>query len=444
MRAADLKDKNIVIWGTGREGKAAAAFLRKTLPNAPFIFVDEAQGSDAIEGLGCECAVIRGDDISAALDAADVLIKSPGVSLYHPLVQKLKARGVPVTSLLNLWLADPRTATVIGITGTKGKSTTAALLAHALTALGKKAIAVGNIGVPVTESSDENADFIVVEVSSYQAANIDEKCPVGLLTSLYPEHLDWHKSLDVYYKDKLNLIAHCPTKIVNHEALETLKQHNLSLNEALFFNQPSGIHTKNGCFYDNGQTIGLIKNAYLSRAHNLSNVCAVLAALKHLGLDMKAALRGMEDFRGLPHRQQELGKKDSILYVDDSIATTPQSAIAAMEAYPGRALTLIAGGQDRGIDYTPLVDYVLQKKIHAVICMGPSGERIFNTLKLSRSENISMCGSMKEAVTLAKTHTPQGGVILLSPAAPSYGLFKDFVERGKCFAEAAGFEPAQK
>jgi len=432
MRAADLKNKNIVIWGLGREGKAAAEFIHKQLPGQFLVFVDEAPHAGAPENLQAGDQVARNnDEIKAALHAADIIIKSPGVSLSHPL---LMGRHAPITSLLNLWFAEPRTAITVCVTGTKGKSTTTSLLAHTLNALGKKAVAAGNIGVPITEVSGNAADIIVIETSSYQAADFFGTCDIGILTSLYPDHLDWHTSLAAYYRDKLNLLGHSRVKIVNAEALETIRQHNIALGDTILFNHPSGIHVKDGAVYDQSTRIGAINNRYLSRSHNLVNVCGVLTAIRQLGFDLAAALRGMEDFQGLPHRQQELGEKDGVLFVDDSIATTPQAAIAAMEAYTDKSITLIAGGYDRGIDYAPLTDYVLRKKIHTVICMGPSGQRIYDALKQGGAGLIYMSTSMPEAVDLAKRHTPKNGVVLLSPAAPSYGMFKDFVERGLKFA----------
>ncbi len=433
MRVADLKNKKIVIWGLGREGKAAGEFIRKQLPMQKLVFVDEAPNAAMPDKLRAGDEVIRGSDgVKSALHDADIIIiKSPGVSLYHPLMM---GRQTPVTSLLNLWFAEPRTATTICVTGTKGKSTTASLLAHTLNALGKKAVAVGNIGVPVTEVSGNDADFIIIETSSYQTADFSGACDIGILTSLYPEHLDWHKSLAAYYRDKLNLLAHSRVKIINAEAAETIRQQNIALDDTISFNHPSGIHVKDGAIYDKAARVGTLQNKHLSRQHNLVNVCAVLTVIHQLGLDMAAALRGMEDFEGLPHRQQELGEKNGVLFVDDSISTTPQSAIAAMEAYNGKPITLIAGGYDRGIDYSPLTDYVRQKNIHAVICMGPSGQRIHDALEKTGAGHIYMSTSMPEAVALAKKYTPEGGVVLLSPAAPSYGMFKDFIERGEKFA----------
>ncbi len=428
MAAAELKGKNVVIWGMGREGRAAAEFIRKIQPDAKISFADENSKAETIGDYPAARGVI-----DAALEAADIIVKSPGVSLYHPLAVKLKAKGTPITSLLNLWFAQPRRAKTIVITGTKGKSTTTSLLVHALAAAGKKAAAVGNIGVPVTEADGNALDFAVIEVSSFQAANFDGMCDIAILTSLYPEHLDWHGSPDIYFRDKLNLLARSKIRIVNAEAAQAALER-IPGADIIPFNDPEYFYERNGIIYERDHPIGEIKNRHLARHHNLLNICAALTALRQLGFDPVAALRSMETYQGLPHRQQELGEKNGVLFVDDSISTTPQSAIAAMEAYAGRPITLIAGGYDRGVDYAPLTDHILARKIHAVICIGPAGKRIFEALQKAGAANIHPSPAFKEAVEWAGAHTPPKGVVLLSPAAPSFDMFKDYVERGMKFA----------
>ena len=437
MRALDLKDKRVVIWGTGREGIASLHFIQKFLPDQRVVFIDESAGPDTIEN---NIPVIHdAPSISAALDRADIIIKSPGVSLYHPFLDGPRLRKIPITSLLNLWFAEPHRAKTICVTGTKGKSTTASLTAHVLAALGKSADVLGNIGKPISETDTDSMDYIVIETSSYQAASFDGICDVAALTALYPEHLDWHKSLDAYYRDKLNLLYHARTKIINAEALATIHSLDPDFVDGIISNIPAAIHSKDDTIYDGDQFIGKLSNNHLSRQHNMVNVSMVLSIIKNLGLDIRAALLSMEDFKGLPHRQEELGIRNGILYVNDSISTTPQSAIAAMEAYRGKPITLIAGGHDRGIDYTPLVDYVIQHTINAVLCMGPSGVRMATALRSLGYGRVFDVSNMTETVALAQQQTPAGGVILLSPASPSYGLFRNFEERGSIFALRSGF-----
>lgn len=438
MRAADLNGKKTVIWGAGREGTAVARLIAKTLPGQKPVFVDEGEGPQTVEGF----EVIREPaGVAAALDHADILVKSPGVSLYHPLIQRFKKRGAILTSLLDLWLAEPHDYKTVCVTGTKGKSTTSALLAHALNGIGKKAVLAGNIGLALSEADWNGAQIGVIEVSSYQAAALTQACDIAVLTSLAPEHLDWHRSIEKYYADKLNLLAHAQIRIADEAVLGVLSNYGLAAGKILAFNRDEAIHARDGKLFDGIRLLGALKNNHLARPHNLSNVCAALTAIKALGLDASAALKAMESYQPLPHRQEELGEKDGVLYVNDSIATTPQAAIAALDYYHTRPITLIAGGYDRGIDYEPLISYILKHRPPAVIFMGPSGQRMLEALKLRRTEGLFTAASMQEAVETARKKTPKGGVVLLSPAAPSYGLFKDFTERGRAFAAACGFAP---
>lgn len=391
MKVESLKGKFIVIWGTGREGKAAEAFIRARLPDADIGFVDEATDKD----------------ITVKLKSADVIVKSPGVSLYHPLL-----KGRNVTSLMNLWFATPHTAKTICITGTKGKSTTSALLGHVLERLGKKAAVLGNIGTPISEAPAD-AEYLVIETSSYQAANFDGQCDIAAVTSLYPEHLDWHGDWDRYVSDKLHLLGQADVKIISPQVKDAAP-------------------VPRSCVIA-AAVSDTIPNEYLSRAHNLANVAIVLEVVKALGLDHAAAIAAMADFKGLPHRQQELGTKGGILYVDDSIATTPQAAMAAMEVYRDRPITLVVGGYDRGVDYAPLIDYIRVHKIRGVVGIGPAGARILKDIAGQAAD------TMAQAIERARLLTPEGGVILLSPAAPSFGLFKNYIERGAAFAKESGF-----
>ncbi|MES2207499.1 MAG: UDP-N-acetylmuramoyl-L-alanine--D-glutamate ligase [Pseudomonadota bacterium] len=443
MQINELKDKNIVIWGTGQEGIAASTFIKQHFPDANISFVDEAtpEASNPSDLLLLKNGypVIYGDSIASALSQADVVIKSPGVSLYHPLIQNLINHRIPVTSLLDLWFPETIPTKTICVTGTKGKSTTSSLLVHILNKLGQKSIVVGNIGAPVSEANLEGLDIIVIEVSSYQAANFESICDIGVLTSLYPEHLDWHQSEEQYYKDKLNLLKHSRSQIIQSEACKTIKAHHIELPNALLSNTTNSFHTKNHSLYYKDEYLGEVRNTYLARQHNLQNLCTVLTTLHALGVDARLALEASFDFQGLPHRQHELGERNTILYVDDSISTTPQSAIAAMEAYREKNITLIAGGYDRGLDYTPLTNYIETNNILNIICMGPSGQRIAQLLAKTNALTVYITNSMQEAVNIATKVTPPQGVILLSPAAPSYGLFKNFMERGKYFAQESGF-----
>ena len=434
MRAADLGAARVAIWGLGREGRAAIQFLRAHHPELPLLLLDDtASAPRPIEFDNIQCAFGE-DAVRRALEEVDVLVKSPGVSLYRPEIERARHDGVKVTSLLNLWFAENIGIRTICITGTKGKSTTASLIAHILGRLGRKVALAGNIGVPVTEIDGSSAEFAVIEVSSYQAADFDGMCDIAVLTSLFPEHLDWHLTLDSYCRDKLNLLRHSRCAVVNRESSPA------SGLAHYFFNDPAALHSRGNAIFDGGERIRDVKNPYLARPHNLSNVCAALTVAKVLGFDPRAALAAVRDFRALPHRQQEIGEIAGVLYVDDSISTAPESTLAALEVYAGRDITLIAGGYDRGIDYGKLIAKLAGGAARAVVCLGISGERIYTTLRAAPDHpDTTLARSMEAAVAWARQKTPKGGVVLLSPAAPSYGDYHDFAERGRDFAAKAGF-----
>lgn len=433
LAAAELASARVGIWGLGREGRAAIRFLRARHPKLPLLLLDDNQNAQAPHEFDNIHCAFGQEAVNRALDQIDVLVKSPGVSLYRPELEIARRNGVEITSLLNLWFAEELPIKTICITGTKGKSTTASLIAHILGRLGQNVALAGNIGVPVTDI-DSSADFAVIEVSSYQAADFDRVCDIAVLTSLFPEHLDWHLSLDSYYRDKLNLLRHSRCAIVNREAAPCASL------ARYFFNDPSTFHYRGTAIFDGNERIGDVENTYLSRPHNLSNMCAALTVTKVLGFDPREALDAVREFRALPHRQQELGEIAGVLYVDDSISTAPESTLAALEVYAGRDITLIAGGYDRGIDYGKLIAKLAGRAARAVVCLGISGERVYATLRAAPDPpETTLVHSMEAAIAWARQKTPKGGVVLLSPAAPSYGDYHDFAERGRDFAAKAGF-----
>lgn len=451
MRAAELDGKRVAVWGLGREGRAAIRLLRRQHPGMPIVVFDDNPQAEIPAGLdGALEACFGPERILGALDRIDVVIKSPGVSLYRAEIAEARRRGIAITSLLNLWFAEPRAAATICVTGTKGKGTTASLLAHMLNRLGHKAQLVGNIGVAISEVDTADADHVIIEMSSYQAADFDGICAVAVLTALYPEHIDWHLTLDNYYRDKIHLLGQGRHAVINADALPIVERFRPAAADDVLFNDPTAIHSRQDRIHDGAVVIGGVANRYLSRPHNRSNLCAALTVLKILGHDPTAALATTADFRGLPHRQQELGERDGVLFVDDSISTTPESTLAALEVYAGRPITAILGGYDRGIDYGKLAERLAQGAAAAIVCLGASGERIYEATRAAldahAASGLRLCraADMAEAVARAIRMTPSGGVILLSPAAPSYGQYHDYIERGRDFAAKAGVAAGER
>jgi UDP-N-acetylmuramoyl-L-alanine---L-glutamate ligase len=443
MRAVDLAGRRVAIWGLGREGHAAIRFLRLCHPAMPLLLLDDdptAQAPAGLEGIACAFGAAR---IAASLVGIDAIVKSPGVSLYRDEIRAARERGIEITSLLNLWFAEQYPVATICITGTKGKSTTASLVAHILQKQGHNVALVGNIGVPITEIADA-ADYAVIEVSSYQAADFAGTCDIAVMTSLFPEHLDWHGSVETYYRDKVNLLRHARCRIIGRDAAGIVERLvGEPCRGIVRFDDADGIHARGAEVFDAAGWLGSVRNAYLARPHNLSDLCAALSVAKSLGIGPIAALDRAGGFAGLPHRQQELGYIGGVLFVDDSISTIPESTIAALEVYRGREVTVILGGHDRGIDYGKLVAELSKGSAKRAMCLGISGERICAELRAAGGCcSVDLAQSMAEAVACAIGTTPPGGVVLLSPAAPSYGYYRDFSERGRDFAAKAGFSAA--
>jgi UDP-N-acetylmuramoylalanine--D-glutamate ligase len=217
-----------------------------------------------------------------------------------------------------------------------------------------------------------------------------------------------------------------------------------------FFGDEAGVHCRGIEMLDERKVIGQVLDPYLQRPHNRSNLCAALTVAKSLGLDPVAALGAATGFQGLPHRQQELGEIGGVLFVDDSISTIPESTAAALAVYAGREITLILGGHDRGVDYDKLVENLVTGAAKTVICLGKSGERIYSLARRRGDQqgditcNIQRAESMADAVAYARRVTPPGGVVLLSPAAPSFGSYRDYIERGRDFAANAGLAGAKE
>jgi UDP-N-acetylmuramoylalanine--D-glutamate ligase len=420
MRADELRGRRIAIWGFAREGRAALRFLRERDPELAITVLDDAGDIRDIDAP----LIIGRSAIAAAIADFDLVVKSPGISLYDPLVAQARTKGVKFSSLLNLWFADTPKCRTICITGTKGKSTTTALIAHILRGVGWNAMAAGNIGVPVTELPRDGLDAAVIEVSSYQAADFSGCCDMAVLTSLAQEHLDWHGSVAVYQRDKLNLLRHARNVLINREALDAVNAmlDLRSIHHTTFAAEPALP----------------VNNRYLARPHNLANLAGALAVARLLHIDPAAALGAAEDFPPLPHRQQEICEVLGILYVDDSISTTPEATIAALDVYRDRATVVIIGGYDRGLDYTSLVKRLTAEPGPGVVLMGASGERIGRLLRTE--QRIRTAASMHHAVELAREISPRGGVVLLSPAAPSYGMYRSFIERGEDFARCVSVQ----
>jgi UDP-N-acetylmuramoyl-L-alanine---L-glutamate ligase len=351
-------------------------------------------------------------------------------------VTQLEAAGAVVTGGLGLFMAEADPARVACITGTKGKSTTTALAVHLLTGLGVRARAGGNIGHPPWDPSGDPApDYWVVETSSFQVPDLANAPRVVAVTSLSPDHLDWHGTVERYYADKLSLC----TKPGVAVALADGADEELRAQAARL-----GPHVR---WVDGDQ---VARDAAWSRTlglagpHNARNASVARAVLEALGIpgasDEERLAEAAQGFAGLPSRCRSLGSVGAVEFVDDSLSTNVLPAQAALQAYAGRPVALLVGGHDRGLDYAPLGRTIADRAAPTlVVTMPDNGPRIGEAVRAASDARVEVidADTLEAAVHAAVGWTPPGGVVLLSPAAPSFGRFHDYRERSAAFAEAA-------
>jgi UDP-N-acetylmuramoyl-L-alanine---L-glutamate ligase len=422
---ADLAGRRVGIFGFGLEGRAAAALLRD---QCELVIVDD------VEGLGDEVLVTNQGGIEE-LRTCDVVLKSPGIPRRRDDVLDLERRGVTMTSALNLWLHDADLSRVIAITGTKGKSTTTSLVTFFLSCLDQRAQRLGNIGQPPYDPSiDTSTGWLVLEVSSFQVVDLDLAPSVVVVTSLGEDHIDWHGSLEQYRSDKLALTrARGPHRTLVADTA-TLRQHEGEIGGELTYVKSDESHL--------ASTLGLLGE------HNDSNVALALGAVEALTGIEESALRAAiqarsEEFRPLQGRLTLVGRESvggtTFRYVDDGLATSVLPTLAALDVFRDEPVALIAGGFDRGVDYHELADALAARgPFTSLITMGNAGLRISAAVH-QKSPHLTQrtASTMQDAVDLARASLKFGGVVLLSPAAPSFDLYHNWEERSADFTHIA-------
>ena len=420
---SDLPGARVAVWGLGREGHANLRKLR-ALGVEPILVDDHPADPDVLA---------TGEGGLAALEMCDVVVKTPGLSRYRPEVARLAGLGIPVVGGLGLWLAEQDLQRVLCVTGTKGKSTTASVTGHLLTGLGYRCLVGGNIGVvPYDPAEQTDFDYWVIEVSSYQATDVPCTPPVTAVTSLHPDHLDWHGGVEQYYRDKLSVCTQPGTDLtVANGDSEVLRQR-----ERLLGPRVEWVSQGDEPGADWMAPLGLLGR------HNRRNALIARRCLAALGVPgtsddqaMRAAAAG---YHPLPSRLAPIGAIAGVTFVDDSLSTNVLPTLAALDAFPGRRIALIVGGHDRGIDYSPLAAGVLARSAPTLVLTLPeSGPRIHAEIeRAAPGIGVTDCPGLDEAVAAGFRWARPDGVVLLSPAAPSFGRFRNYAERGEAFARA--------
>ena len=399
-----LEGRKILIAGYGREGRSAERLINRLVPNTDYFVAD---GNEQIA--------------AEAAKGYDLIIKSPGVPMRV-------MGGVECSSLTDLYLQVYGDKTV-GVTGTKGKSTTASLIHHLLPG----SILAGNIGIPLFDILDDLREdsIVVAELSCHQLENIHHAPHISVLLNLFQEHLDHYENYMGYKMAKMQIglrqrendhFFYCSDNAELAELVGSLSMPG--------FIHPYSINN----ITDEERT--LLEACPLEGEHNRSNAlvaCRVASLVTRQPISTFNSQ--LSTFQGLHHRMERVGEYRGITWYDDSISTIPAAAIAAVKAL-GRVDTLILGGFDRGIDYSPLVDFLKEAHLRNVVFVGKAGKRIFNQLSTFNFQFSTLIeDDYTKIVPWCAEHTPQGGVVLLSPAAASYDAFRNFEHRGDFYRE---------
>jgi UDP-N-acetylmuramoylalanine--D-glutamate ligase len=412
-----LRGHTAVVLGAGASGLAAARLLARMGAAVRVLEKNEASAAKVPADLGLEVCV--GEHKPAHFEGADLIVLSPGIARSK--VASLLPEGVQVVSELELaswFVSEP----IIAVTGTNGKTTTTTLISRILEANGKKVFTGGNIGTPLCEYllGDEQADVLVLEVSSFQLQNSPSFHPrVGVLLNFSANHLDYHETMEEYLSAKLSMFTHMDAEdlaVVPLSMKDELEKRDFTRSRRVYF-VASPRFTCPG----------------LPGEHNQENMEAAYLACRYFGLSQEDVQRGIDGFSTLAHRIEAVAEHNGIVFIDDSKSTTIDSMIAALKSQD-RPVRLLAGGVFKGGDLGAVLP-VLREKVRAVYLFGQSRE-IFEEAWSDCGKEISWDATLEEAVFRAAADARSGECVLLSPATASFDLFANYKERGKTFQRA--------
>ena len=438
----DLTGKRVLVAGFARTGQAVVEFLQD-FPCE--IAVSETRDAAAFEDLTKRYPRVQfefGGHTTKMFLTADLIVLSPGIpSTIEPLIAAKEA-GIPILAEIELAYRFLK-GTLIGITGTNGKSTTTKLAGAMLQEAGKRAFICGNIGTPLIQFCKQSRadDFYVAEISSFQLETIHQFKPhISAMINLAEDHLDWYPSVVPYYQAKLRMFEN-QTKtdfaVLNYDDpyirdhAEKIRAHHFWFSRKEI--PPSGVYAKDGLIrVVSGMPVLNFNLGALKGVHNLENsLCATSIALL-CGVLPKQMQKAAEDFQSLPHRMEDVGEVGGVHYYDDSKATNVDAVVKSLESFPGN-IFLIMGGKDKGCDYRVLRGLV-RDRVKTLLLIGEAAERIATDLRDVREPEF--CNSLPQAVQRAAAQAESGDVVLLSPACSSFDMFTDYAERGRVFRQA--------
>lgn len=440
----ELDGQSALILGYGREGKSVHRFIRATLPEVRVGIADEERVEPEEEG----ARLHFGESYLGNLSDYDIVIRSPGISFFAPEIQEAIREGKKVTSGTNIFFSECP-GTIVGVTGTKGKSTTSTLISHILRTTYPDTRLVGNIGKPaldhLTGASDET--LFVAELSSHQLEDARYSPQIAVVLAIVPEHLSRHGSFEAYVEAKTNIVRfQKPEDTVifnpNHAVTKNLVE--TSAGRKFRYSIDSSdvdCFVRDGKIFVEGDEVMSVAEIPLLGRGNLENVLAAVAVGRIMGVDLPKIRAALKEFKALPHRLEYVGEKNGIVFYNDSLATIPEATINALESLGENVETLIVGGYDRGLDFSKLGKYLAKRSgLRSLILFPTTGEKIWqaiqNQMKTTRLQKFNV-DSMEEGVRIALENTSSGKICLLSPASASFGIFKDYEDRGNQFKNLA-------
>ena len=446
-----LKGQRIALVGFGLENQALGQLL--CARDIPFAVCD-ARPADS--GLTNDWPSVvswnTGPTYLDELRSYDLLVRTPGISPLHPRLQQAATHGVRVTTQMQLFFATCP-CPVIGITGTKGKGTTTLLLADIMKSGQSRRIHVGgNMGQPPIALLDsmQSEDLALLEMSSFQLQDLPYSPQTALVLSVTQDHLDYHANLEEYVTAKRNIATHQRPGdlLISHAdcaTAQTFKDYSPAHHWSFSARRSVAVGAwstdrRIWMRLPGDSPIEICDRAHLSLpgVHNLENACAAVTVAGAFGVKPDSIAQTLSNFRGLPHRLQHVGQRGEIDYYNDSLATTPDAAIAAVRALE-QPIVLIVGGASKKADFGHLAQVIAEASVRGVLLLGEEGPRIGEALANSNyTEHRHLCASMEEAVTKATEWAQAGDAVVLSPACASFDMFSDYIERGECFKRACG------
>lgn len=443
----NLAGKKVLVVGAGKSGQGAVKFLKAL--GARVLLTDGAppEKLPGLEELGLkEEEMVLGRTPNWEEVKADLIVLSPGVPPSLSFIQAGKAAGVPIWSEVELALRD-HPAFKIGVTGTNGKTTTTTLLGELARKTSKPTLVAGNIGVALTSQVGELPDegIVVAELSSFQLELIDElRFQVGIFLNVTPDHLDRHGTIEKYVEAKGRIFENQKPEdcaILNWDdplvrALESdLKSRVIFFSTTELLADGYSLRGEEIVFGEKGQYTPIIhrQDLQLRGNHNLENVMAAIGAARELGLTWEEITQGLREFKGVEHRQEVVGTYDGILFINDSKGTNPDAVEKALSAFD-EPIVLIAGGQNKGLDFHDFMELV-KKKVKSLVLVGSAASEMEEAARDVGVSRYLRASSFEDAVELAIGEAVAGDVVLLSPACTSWDMFKSYEERGEFFKE---------